>query len=106
MQAEETEAVPGERKRSCVRVVKAGGSFFDDPDFPRRLRRWIDQQPPALNLVIFGGGPLVDSMRELDQRFQFGAAWVHWTCIDLLAITWQMACKLLPEWDMCPTKAG
>lgn len=80
-----------------IRVVKVGGSLFDLPDLGQRLRQWLAAQPPAHNVLIAGGGPLVEQIRtwHADEPIEDAAA--HWMCVDLLTVTAHMLHAWMPE---------
>lgn len=81
------------------RVVKVGGSLLASPQLQDRLRSWCIDQPAAINLVIVGGGSLIDSVRHLDQLHKLDPQWAHWFCVDLLDATFKLAGELIPEWN-------
>lgn len=81
------------------RVLKLGGSLLLLPDWPQRLMTWLEDQPAALNLLLVGGGKIVNAVRELDTQHSFPAAFSHWLCIDLMSATARIAGQLLPA---CP----
>ena len=80
-----------------IRVVKVGGSLFDLPDLGQRLRQWLVAQRPAHNVLIAGGGPLVEQIRawHADEPLEDAAA--HWMCVDLLTVTAHMLHAWMPE---------
>ena len=80
-----------------IRVVKVGGSLFDLPDLGQRLRDWLGCQRPAHNVLIAGGGPLVEQIRawHADEPIEDAAA--HWMCVDLLTVTAHMLHAWMPE---------
>jgi aspartokinase-like uncharacterized kinase len=80
-----------------IRVVKVGGSLFDLPDLGERLRDWLSRQRPAHNVLIAGGGPLVEQVRawHADEPIEDAAA--HWMCVDLLTVTAHMLHAWMPE---------
>ncbi len=84
-------------RHTPLRVLKLGGSLLARDDWPRRFRDWIRAESPALNLLIVGGGELIESVRELDRVHHFDQRFTHWLCIDLLASTLRIASQLLPE---------
>ena len=88
-----------------LRVLKLGGSLLTRKDWPACLRSWLHSQSPALNLLIIGGGEIVEAVRELDEVHQINAAFAHWLCIDLLSSTLQVASHLLPDLSVI-TSAG
>lgn len=83
-----------------IRVVKVGGSLLDLPDLPLRLRAWLASQRPAHNVLIAGGGPLVEQVRtwNADQPIEEAAA--HWMCVDLLTVTAHLLHAWLPEYPL------
>ena len=76
--------------KSPLRVIKVGGSLFDMPDLGDRLRSFIDEQPISRNLLIAGGGPLVEEIRRLDRIASIDEELAHWMCIDLMSLTARM----------------
>lgn len=83
--------------RTLIRVVKIGGSLFDLPDLAPKIRSWLAAQTPAHHILIAGGGPLVDQLRELNQRKPIHETAAHWMCIDLMTVTAHLLHQWLPE---------
>lgn len=80
-----------------IRVVKVGGSLFDLPDLGERLREWLATQRPAHNVLIAGGGPLVEQVRAWHAAEPIEDAAAHWMCVDLLTVTAHMLHAWMPE---------
>jgi aspartokinase-like uncharacterized kinase len=80
-----------------IRVIKVGGSLFDMPKLPDRLRAWLALQPEAHNVLVPGGGPLVEQVRAWNAAEAIDKATAHWMCIDLLTVTAQLLHAWLPE---------
>lgn len=80
-----------------VRVVKLGGSLLEWPELAVRLRAWLAVQPPAVNVMIVGGGALVDKLRELDAASAFAPETSHWLAIRAMSITAAAVARLIPE---------
>jgi len=79
-------------------TVKVGGSLLGLADLVDRL----DQLRPcwgARPLIIVGGGPAGDLVRDWDQQHQLGEERSHWLALDALHLTsqlltarWPVAC--------------
>lgn len=80
------------------RVIKLGGSALTNPHMPRQLNEWLQQQPPAENFLVVGGGNCIEAMRELDTVHGLDSVAMHWRCIRLLDATWEIVSELLPDW--------
>ena len=80
-----------------IRVVKVGGSLLDLPDLPERLRAWLAAQPEAHSVLIAGGGPLVEHVRDWNAAKPIDEAAAHWMCVDLLTVTAHLLHAWLPE---------
>ncbi len=80
-----------------LEVVKVGGSLFDLPDLGMRLRRWLAQREPARRVLIAGGGPFVETLREVSDLHRLDPVDAHWLAIDLMSVTASLLHKLLPE---------
>jgi aspartokinase-like uncharacterized kinase len=70
-----------------TRIIKVGGSLLDWPALPQALRSWLDEQPLARNILLCGGGAVVDAVRQTDRNFELGDEAAHWLAIDGLAVT-------------------
>ncbi len=73
--------------RLRLRVVKIGGSLFDLPDLADRIHEWLANQSPGCNVLIAGGGPLVDEVRRWHDTHPIDEEVAHWMCIDLMSVT-------------------
>jgi aspartokinase-like uncharacterized kinase len=78
-----------------VRVIKLGGSLLDLPELAARFRHWLSLQPRAVNVVIVGGGPLVETLRELDARLQLPAETTHWVAVKAMDLMAELVAGLL-----------
>lgn len=81
------------------RVVKIGGSLLVRKDLPIAIRRWLASQTPAENLVIVGGGDLIEAVRRLDALRPSDPTAVHWRCIKLLDATYETAQEWFADWQ-------
>lgn len=77
-------------------VVKVGGSLFDLPDLGPRLRKWLAERPAGEVLLIPGGGPVADVIREYDRRHALGEERAHWLALAALALNARFLACLLP----------
>lgn len=88
---------------SAVRVIKVGGSLLDLPDLPLRLNDWLTDQPLAHNVLMVGGGPLVEQVRQWHcgqqsaEKEKFDEVTAHWICIDLMSVTARVLHAWLPD---------
>ncbi|NND96052.1 MAG: hypothetical protein HKN47_01845 [Pirellulaceae bacterium] len=85
------------------RVVKVGGSLLTQPDLVATLTRWFLEQPIAENVVIVGGGGLIDAIRRLDAVRPGDPAEVHWRCVDLLQATSRTFHDWFSSWEFIET---
>ena len=80
-----------------VRVVKIGGSLFRFGALVQAWDRWLTEQPPAVNVLIAGGGQLADVIREADAAWGLGDEAAHWLCVDVLAVSARLVAATLKE---------
>lgn len=71
------------------RVIKLGGSLLTT-DSARQLPNWLARQTGATNVVIVGGGPFVDVIREFDELWGLAADVTHWLSIRAMGLTAQI----------------
>ena len=79
-------------------VVKVGGSLFDLPDLGPRLRLWLDTtvQAPTRVLLVPGGGPTADVIREFDRVHGLGEEASHVLAFRALSLNAHVLAHLLP----------
>ncbi len=68
-------------------VVKVGGSLFDSPTLGEALRAFVESLAPAEVLLVPGGGPVADAVRELDRTHGLGEEAAHWLALRALGVT-------------------
>ncbi len=71
-------------------VVKVGGSLFDSPALGPALRAYLETLAPAEVLLVPGGGPVADAVRELDRAHALGEEAAHWLALRSLGVTAQL----------------
>jgi 5-(aminomethyl)-3-furanmethanol phosphate kinase len=83
----------GEFNEPKIRVVKLGGSLLDWPPLQRRLAELIQQpvEPRVVNLIVVGGGAVVDAIRSYDTVHALDQVAVHWLCVELMNSTTKLA---------------
>ena len=77
-------------------VVKVGGSLYDLPDLGPRLQAWLRQAGPAV-LLVPGGGPTADVVRNFDRIHQLGEERAHWLALGALQLNAHFLTWLLPS---------
>lgn len=79
-------------------VVKVGGSLYDLPELGARLRLWLDEHFLAANvLLVPGGGPTVEALRQLDRLHALGEERSHWLALRALSVNAHFLAALLPS---------
>jgi aspartokinase-like uncharacterized kinase len=82
-----------------VIVVKVGGSLFDHPALGAGLRAYVASLTPAEVLLVPGGGPVADAVRELDRVHALGEEASHWLALRSLSVTADLLKELLARED-------
>jgi aspartokinase-like uncharacterized kinase len=67
-------------------VVKVGGSLFDLPDLGLRLSGWLQSLATPRIILLPGGGPTADVIRDLDRRHHLGEEKSHWLALRALTL--------------------
>jgi aspartokinase-like uncharacterized kinase len=80
----------------AIRVIKVGGSLLDEPRMPQQLGNWLSLPPVATNVLLAGGGALVDGVRELDRVHALGEERSHWLAVRAMSVTASLLADLLP----------
>lgn len=80
-------------------VVKVGGSLYAWPDLAARLGDWLRpffrQGTPLL--LVPGGGPTADVVRQFDRDHGLGEETAHWLALRALALNAHFLAALLPD---------
>ncbi len=80
---------------ASLTVVKVGGSLYDLPDLAPRLRRWLAAECAGGVLLVPGGGPAANVMREFDRRHHLGEEASHWLALRALSLNAHFLAALL-----------
>lgn len=88
--------ISAERLAGLV-VVKVGGSLYDLPDLGPRLRGWLKGLGGGPVLLVPGGGPAADVVRELDRHHGLGEEAAHWLALRAMSLNADFLRVLLPE---------
>ncbi len=83
-------------RRWPTAVVKVGGSLFDLPDLGPRLLKWLAEQGTGTVLLVPGGGPAADVVRQYDRLHGLGEEQAHWLALGALALNARFLASLLP----------
>lgn len=86
------------------RVVKVGGSLLKRKNLVNQIADWTNEQSPAQNLFLFGGGEVIDSVRNLDRIHSLDPTMTHWLCVDLLDTSFTIASSWFHDWPAIRSK--
>ena len=86
-----------DNERWLVRVIKVGGSLYRLADLPARLHAWLEQQQPATNLLVAGGGRLVDEIREVQQLWGYSDEAAHELALRCMDLNARQLAAALPQ---------
>src|SRR5258708_38397420 len=76
-------------------VVKIGGSLYDLPDLGSRLRSWLGTLTSSKVLLVPGGGPTADVIREFDRIHGLGEKIAHHLALRSLTLNAWFLAELL-----------
>lgn len=80
-----------------VRVIKLGGSLLEFDQLVSAWTHWLVRQSAAVNVLIVGGGKLVDAIREVDRANSLGDEAAHWLSVRAMGYTAANVASLLPD---------
>ena len=83
-----------------LRVVRVGGSLLTWDHLPAELHRWLASHSSACNVLVAGGGPWVEALRETAARFSMEEETAHWLSVQAMELTAKLLHSLMPE-DVC-----
>ena len=76
-------------------VVKVGGSLFEWPELSISLQSFLGTLKGTNVLLIPGGGPTADVIRQLDECHHLGEETSHWLALHALALNARFLEKIL-----------
>ena len=89
-----------------MQVVKVGGSLYDLPDLPRRLRAFVATLGDLDWLLVPGGGAAADVIRDFDRLHDLGPERSHWLALRACQVNAYVLLDLLPECRLVATPEG
>ncbi len=78
-------------------IVKVGGSLFNLPDLGARLERWVRGLDRSNIVLLPGGGPVADVVRDLDRCHSLGDERAHWLALHALSFNARFLAAVLPN---------
>jgi aspartokinase-like uncharacterized kinase len=87
-------------------VIKVGGSLYDLPDLGPRLAAWLGSLVIREVILVPGGGPTTDAVRELDRRQGLGETRAHWLALFALALNARFLAHILPGGMVATEEVG
>ncbi len=79
---------------TSFRVIKLGGSLLKT-EAVAQFPIWLAKQPEAANVVIVGGGPFVDVIREIDELWGLGDDAAHWLSVRAMGLSAEVVSRKL-----------
>ena len=77
-----------------LRVVKIGGSLLNSSAI-EQIPNWLNGQPTMNNVLIVGGGPYVETIRQTQQVMNLSDVDAHWQSIGAMTETAKIVSKRL-----------
>ncbi len=79
-------------------VIKIGGSLQTRSDVVARIGQWLEQDHAGEQInLLFGGGKVIDALRELESIYRLSTVDMHWRCVRALRLTYEIACEWFPQ---------
>lgn len=70
-----------------TRVIKVGGSLLGQPQLPQRLNQFLANAHCDRNIIVAGGGKLVDTVRMWHKIHPISDEWCHQSSVRLMTET-------------------
>ena len=83
--------------RQYLRVVKLGGSLLTWAPVWEQFAAWHARQAAARCVVVVGGGPWVELLRQGASRFRLDEAESHRLCLRAMSLTARLMAACVPE---------
>jgi aspartokinase-like uncharacterized kinase len=77
-------------------VVKVGGSLYDWAELGPRLRQFLETLRRESVVLVPGGGPFADVIRDLDRIHGLGDVAAHWLALQSQTSAAQFLAQLVP----------
>ena len=78
-----------------LRVIKVGGSLLEWENLKPALHEFLSSQSPARQVLVVGGGQLVENLRRYDRLHELDANAVHWSAVKMMSATAEVVASLL-----------
>lgn len=86
-------------KKKHDSLFKVGGSLLGWPGLIPALKAQIKSAGQPI-LLLFGGGVMVDLLRDWDSEYHFGGNASHWLAIDALDLIARAMASATPDWQL------
>jgi hypothetical protein len=87
------------------RVIKVGGSLLDWPQLGPALNAWLASCSADENVLLAGGGPAADWVRQAQRVHGFSDHAAHWLAIRAMQLGARLLAELLPQAIVCVAPA-
>lgn len=78
-------------------IVKVGGSLFDLPRLPERIRQVLGALGRRRIVVVAGGGKAARVIRRWDQIHRLGEEVAHWLALGAVTLSAQALHMMMPD---------
>jgi len=80
-----------------MHVLKLGGSLLDWPRFPLYLDQWINVGSSSRLVLVVGGGPFAEAVRQFDRLHRLGEARAHVLALRAMELSTALVEQLVPQ---------
>ena len=97
----------------CTIVYKLGGSLLDLPDLAQRLNALLNEPLPFFTrpvakkpnrLVVVGGGPIADAVRQLDRTHGLGDELAHRLAMQSMSLNAQLVAAVVRDAELVTSR--